>query len=152
MNERMLPTVVIRPARPADRESIDRLLVAAKLPLAGVADPVAEFLVASTSDGLVGTVGVECYPPFGLLRSVAVDESQRGRGLGALLVARAIQRARLREIATLYLLTTSAADYFPRFGFRTVARAELPAELLASEELKGAYPETAVCMELPIAN
>lgn len=150
MNERTLPTVVVRPARDSDRDAIERLLVAANLPLAGVAEHLGEFLVATGSAGIVGAAAVEGHGPYGLLRSVAVDESQRGRGLGGLLIARAIQRARGRGASALYLLTTTAAGYFSRFGFRAVPRTGLPAELSASEELRGACPDSAVCMELAL--
>ena len=152
MSENTLPTVAVRAARAADRAAIERLLGAAGLPLAGVADHLGEFLVAITSAGIVGTVAVESYPPSGLLRSVAVDASQRGRGLGALMTLRAIERARSRGLAALYLLTTTASEYFSRFGFRAVPKAALPPEVGASEELKGACPDTAVCMELRLSN
>jgi len=151
VSESTLPTVTVRPARPTDREAIERLLAAADLPLAGVAEHLGEFLVAVSSGGIVGTAAVEPWPPSGLLRSVAIHPSQRGRGLGALLTARAIERARSRGLTALYLLTTTAADWFPRFGFRSVPRARLPAELEGSAELRGACPDSAVCMELPLA-
>jgi amino-acid N-acetyltransferase len=141
-------TVVIRPARPTDLAGVQKLLGEAGLPLAGVPDHLGRYLIAATAGGIVGTVGVEAYPPVALLRSAAVSDTQRGRGIGALLVTRAVERARGEGLCALYLLTTTAADWFPRYGFRRVERAALPAELNASEELKGACPETAVCMEL----
>ncbi len=148
MSEKSLPTVIFRRARPADREAIERLLAASGLPLAGVPEHLGDFLLAATAGGIVATAAVEPYPPVGLLRSVAVDPAQRGRGLGALLTARAVERARRSGLTALYLLTTTAPDYFPRFGFRAVPRPSLPAALGASEELRGACPEGAVCMEL----
>jgi amino-acid N-acetyltransferase len=143
-----LPTLVIRGARPADRAAVERLLVAANLPLAGVAEHFDEFLVAAAAEGVVGAIAIERYRPYGLLRSVVVDDRWRGRGLGALLVSKALARAREDGLAALYLLTTTAADWFPRFGFKTLAREALPEPLRASEELRGACPETAVCLEL----
>ncbi|MCI0572486.1 MAG: hypothetical protein L0Y66_17160 [Myxococcaceae bacterium] len=47
----------------------------------------------------------------------------------------------------LYLLTTTAAESFPRFGFTHVDRSSLPPELHASEELRGACPASAVVMK-----
>jgi len=145
-----LPTLVIRGARPADRAAVERLLAAARLPLAGVAEHFDEFLVAAASEGIVGAIAIERYPPFGLLRSAAVDERWRARGLGALLVAKALARAREDGLAALYLLTTTAADWFPRFGFRACAREALPEALRASEELRGACPDSATCLVLPL--
>jgi amino-acid N-acetyltransferase len=147
MDSSIRTTVVVRPARPADLSAVESLLEAAKLPRAGLAEHFPNFLVAVTADGIVGVVGLELHPPFGLLRSLAVSDAQRGRGLGSLLVARAVARARLKELRAIYLLTTTADRWFPRHGFRPIARAALPVELEASEELGGACPDTAVCME-----
>lgn len=144
------PTVMIRPARPEDRGAIEQLLADAGLPLAGVAEHLAEFSVARAAEGIVATAAIESWPPYGLLRSVAVAPSQRGRGLGGLLTARAIEAARARGLRALYLLTTTAERFFPRFGFRVVPRDELPDELGGSEELRGACPETAVVMALEL--
>ena len=48
----------------------------------------------------------------------------------------------LREV---FLLTTSAADYFPRFGFVRLNRREVPSDIQASA-LFQACPRTAVAM------
>jgi amino-acid N-acetyltransferase len=144
-------TVVIRPARPADRAAIEALLSTAQLPLAGVGDHLSHYLVAVTAGGIVGAVGVEHHAPYGLLRSAVVSDTQRGRGIGAVLVIRAIERARAGGLRALYLLTTTASDWFPRHGFVRVSRESLPKELEASEELRGACPDTAICMELRLA-
>src|SRR5262245_14767027 len=49
------------------------------------------------------------------------------------------------------LLTTSAAEYFPRFGFRTGERNQVPAELQACVEFASACPATATVMHLSLA-
>ena len=55
--------------------------------------------------------------------------------------------ARERGIHTLFLLTTTAAPYFERFGFRRTTRDAIPSDVRASAELQGACPESAVVME-----
>ncbi len=73
-------------------------------------------------------------------------EDAAGRGIGRMLVRAALARAGgLRE---LYLLTMTAAGYFPRFGFETVGREVLPTALSASEELRCACPASAIAMRL----
>lgn len=151
MPDRTLPTVIVRRARGEDRAAVERLLTAAGLPLDGLADHFGSFLVAVTGAGVVGTIGMEYYVPFGLLRSAAVDQAARGRGIGALLTARALEDARARGVRTVYLLTTTAASFFGRIGFRKIARAGVPAELGASTELRGACPDTATVMMLELA-
>jgi amino-acid N-acetyltransferase len=150
MPGRPLPTVVVRRARADNRAAVERLLAAAELPLDGLADHFGGFLVAVTSAGVVGTIGIEYYPPYGLLRSAVVDPGARGRGVGALLTARVLEDARARGVHTVYLLTTTAASFFARVGFRRIPRAEVPAELGASAELRGACPETATVMMLEL--
>ena len=116
-----------------------------------MAEHLPDFLLAVTQGGIVAAAGLERYGRSALRRSVVVSDDQRGRGLGPLLVSRAIDRAKAGGDESVYLLTTTAADWFPRFGFARVERAALPPELDASEELRGACPDTAVCMVLSLA-
>jgi N-acetylglutamate synthase-like GNAT family acetyltransferase len=105
------------------------------------------FLVARDGRGLLfGCIGLETYGKVGLLRSLAVESARRGEGVGNGLVEELFASARSRGIETLYLLTTTAERYFPRFGFEVIPRAEADVKLAASEELRGACPATAVLM------
>jgi amino-acid N-acetyltransferase len=151
MANRTLPTVILRRARPEDLGAVERLLRDAELPLAGVAEHLGGFRVAVSAGGVVGAVGIERYDPFGLLRSAVVERESRGRGLGTLLTTRALEDARTLGLRAVYLLTTTAADYFTRFGFRRIPRAEVAPELWKSAELQGACPETAILMVLDLA-
>jgi amino-acid N-acetyltransferase len=49
-------------------------------------------------------------------------------------------------VTAIYLLTTTAADFFPRFGFRKIDRKEMDPALERSTELRGACPASAVAM------
>ncbi|MBZ4329677.1 arsenic resistance N-acetyltransferase ArsN2 [Corallococcus coralloides] len=140
----MMPT--LRPARPADLGAVEALLAGADLPRQGVADHLPYFLVAESEGTLVAAAGLELYGTCALLRSVVVNENQKGKGVGAELVQRLVERAGADGLEALFLLTTTAADYFPRFGFVRIDRAALPPELHASEELRGACPASAVVM------
>lgn len=141
----------IRPATAADAAAIAALLQAAALPLAGFEGHLAHFLVAYGQQGLAGCIGLEWHGPHALLRSAAVAAPWRGLGLGQALTAAALAAARAGGATGVYLLTATAADFFARFGFRPVARAELPAALGASPELQGACPGSAAAMALPLA-
>ena len=50
----------------------------------------------------------------------------------------------------MYLLTTTAEDYFPRFGFEVIDRSEADERLKESAEFRGACPDSAVCMRLSL--
>ena len=140
------PSPGIRAATAGDWPAIERLLQDRGLPLEGAREHLDDFLVAQEGPTVVGAIGLERYGANGLLRSLSVSEAAAGRGIGTSLVEALLHRARLVGIDEVYLLTTTAADYFPRFGFERVAGAALPGALSASQELRGACPASAVAM------
>lgn len=134
----------------SDLPAIERLLTANKLPLVGVREGVHEFLVAEHDGSVVGVIGLEIYDDRGLLRSAAVDERERGTGVGAALVQRLIDDARERALSELVLLTTTAERWFPRFGFSRIERDATPEPIKRSAEFRGACPASATVMSLPL--
>ncbi|GIW01345.1 arsenic resistance N-acetyltransferase ArsN2 [Roseiflexus sp.] len=107
-------------------------------------------LVMRDGPTIIGCAAIECYGGAGLLRSVAVDATHRGRGVGEALVRAAIELAQRRGLHTLYLLTTSAADYFARFGFRAVSRDDVALAVRQSVEFNDVCPASAVVMQLDV--
>jgi amino-acid N-acetyltransferase len=144
----MSATATVRPARPDEAEAVAALVAAAGLPVDGL-DAAWLTLVTEDAGTLAGTATLECHGPPGapvyLLRSVAVREDLRGKGLGDALVraglAAADQDAGTR--ATVGLLTDTAGGYYGRFGFTAVSRDRLPPALSASPELTTLCPATA---------
>jgi amino-acid N-acetyltransferase len=112
----------IEPATATDVTAVLALLDAAGLPHEGAAEALAMGVVARDGEGVLGAAAVEPYGEAGLLRSVVVAEPLRGTGLGRALVAAAEALARERGIRDLYLLTETAADWFPRLGYEVVER------------------------------
>jgi amino-acid N-acetyltransferase len=139
-------TEILRRADAHDADALVALVGDAGLPLDGVADGIAEFFVAERDSRLVGCCGLEDHGDDALLRSVAVVDEVRGRGVGARLVALALSTANERGLRSVTLLTTTAADYFTRFGFRAVDRDEVPERVRASDEFRSVCPSTAVAM------
>lgn len=141
----------IRSATAGDLPQIERLLTSSALPMAGVRESLQDFLVAEHDGVIVGVVGLEvCCARYALLRSTAVDPAWRGRGLGRVLVERAIADAESRGIHALWLLTTTAERYFPSFGFVPARREDAPVEVRASVEFTSACPASAAVMTLPL--
>ena len=136
----------ISPATPADLPAILALLAASKLPRAGIEAHVASTLVARQEPGVVGTAALELYGGAALLRSVAVATERRGQGLGAALTAAALDLARRRGVRTVYLLTETAGQFFPRFGFTAITRAQVEPAVLESPEFSTACPKSALVM------
>ena len=146
-----MSTITFRAAQPADWPAIANLLAAAHLPLDGAQDRLAEFMLAVRAEELIGTAALEKYGDYGLLRSVAVIASEHGRGLGAALTQHLIDRARRDQLLGLVLLTETAADYFPRFGFTRINRADVPLPIQESIEFKSACPQSAIAMQLDLS-
>jgi amino-acid N-acetyltransferase len=59
----------------------------------------------------------------------------------------ALAAARHRGIGDVYLLTTTAGGFFPRFGFSPLERASVPDSVRQSLEFRGACPGTALVMK-----
>jgi amino-acid N-acetyltransferase len=136
----------VRTAAPADLAAVEALLTASGLPLDGVKDALATFVVAEQGADLVGVAGLEVCCDNALLRSVAVRPEWRSHGIGRALVTRVISDAESRGIHALYLLTTTADGYFPSFGFRTIARDDVPADVRETAEFREACPASATVM------
>ncbi|MCL4515095.1 MAG: arsinothricin resistance N-acetyltransferase ArsN1 [Firmicutes bacterium] len=137
-----------RSTTPADWPKIADLLAAAHLPLEGAENHLSGFLLAFRNDSLAGCAAFERYGPTALLRSVAVTRVELGTGLGQELVRRLLDQAYADGLKNVVLLTTTAARFFKRFGFRTISRAEVPTEALVSTEFQGACPASAIAMML----
>ncbi|MEP7326864.1 MAG: arsenic resistance N-acetyltransferase ArsN2 [Gemmatimonadota bacterium] len=145
-------TATIRQAAAGDHRGLLSLLTEAGLPVEGVPESLEGFLVAETADGtIVGAAGIETHGHQGLLRSVVVSPALRGTGLGQALTEHALARARNSGLIDLYLLTTTAERFFPRFGFEPISRDRIRGAVLASAEFQGACPSTAVIMHCTLA-
>ncbi len=143
--------ISVRGARPDDVEAVLQLLTAARLPHDGVAEQFGPGYAVAESDGaIVGAEGVEQYEDAGLLRSAVVLDTWRGHGVGEMLTRDRLAWARAAGISELWLLTTTAADYFPRFGFARANRADAPDAVQASREFAEACPASAVAMRLSL--
>ena len=141
----------VETARPADAADVLRLLDQNHLPLDGFESHIATTVVARHNGRIVGSAALEIYPDGALLRSVAVAPELQGHGLGRELTEAAIRLARDLHVPAIYLLTTTAERYFPKFGFERVDRAAVPAEIAETTEFKSACPASAVAMARPLA-
>jgi amino-acid N-acetyltransferase len=133
-------------ARPEEAEAVLRLLERHHLPVDGLTGSPGTILVARENGQIVGSAALEIYADGALLRSVAVAPEAQGRGLGQQLTAAAIRMAERLNVRALFLLTTTAERFFPRFGFEPIAREEVPATVQASIEFVSACPSSATVM------
>ena len=136
----------IEPAQPTDLAAILDLLQSHRLPRAQVERHLDTAIVAREGGRVAGCAVLEPYGTAGLLRSVAVAQSQRGLGVGIRLTEAAVALAQAQGIKALYLLTETAAGFFPRFGFRPVTRDEVAPAVRQSIEFTRACPASALAM------
>lgn len=129
----------VRKARPADAVQIKAIIDEAAqtsevLPrsLSELYDQVRDFWVVEEEDGgLLGCAALHVvWEDLAEVKSVAVREEARGRGLGTRLVERCIEEARSLGLPRLFVLTAIPV-YFARFGFVQVDKATLPHKIWA---------------------
>jgi len=135
-----------------DVPAIVELLHANSLPYGDIDGHINNFLVANKYDILIGVIGLEVKGDTALLRSFAVSKSERSKGIGLVLLNKIISLSLLNNIKTLYLLTTTAEEYFSNYGFIKVKRETVPEGIKNTKEFKSICPDSAVCMMRKIEN
>ena len=137
-------------ASAADEDQVKQILNASGLEHRDIsASRLQHFLKAQDKKAstLTGVVGLELKGNVGLLRSLAVAETFRRRGLATQLVSKIEAYARSKKIDTLYLLTLTAEDFFSARGYHKTDRKSAPAALQETTEFKSLCPQSAVCMK-----
>ncbi len=139
-----------RTATTNDLPAAVALLRQRELPVDGFGDLLranpAHVLIAELNGVVVGSAALDVHGPDALLRSVAVARDLATLGVGTRLVTDVLAAARQSGISAVYLLTTTAAEWFPRFGFAVIDRSEVPPALAATVEFTKACPSSATVM------
>lgn len=133
--------VDIRPARPADVEALSRFIepfVSQGRLLPRTRDELADLIqtgfVAADRGTIVGFAALEIYSPkFAELRSLAVEPTHQGQGIGRRLVEACLDLARRRRVFEVMVIT-SADDFFRRCGFDFTLPGEKKALFLQTRE------------------
>ena len=138
--------IAIEKATLDDTEAIAALLEELHLPLDGLRDHADTTFVARRGTRVVGSAALEVYADGALLRSVAVLPDLQSAGVGRALTDTALRAARDLGLPAVYLLTTTAERYFPKFGFERITRADVPASVQTSVDFTSACPASAAVM------
>ncbi len=136
----------LRPARFDDAAQVRALLSSFGLPSEDIGPHLDHFWLAEKNGALAGTVGLEVLHDSALLRSLAVSPSFRNQGIGSLLCDRVESYARSNGVLRLYLLTTTAEEFFKKRGYGLIQRDEVPKALSSTREFSSLCPDTAICM------
>lgn len=125
--------MTLRKARMSDIPGILRLIngYAAQglmLPRNGfeLAENIRDFTVAAAADAVHGCAALHFYgPTMAEVRSLAVDETLKGAGIGRLLMEALETEARGFDLDLLFAFTY-VPKFFTRLGYRQVDRSALP--------------------------
>ncbi|WP_019991183.1 arsenic resistance N-acetyltransferase ArsN2 [Rudanella lutea] len=139
-------------ARLQDRAEIAALLEEVRLIADDLPEHLSGFVLAREGDQLVGVAGLESFGEVALLRSVAVKPTHRGRQIAEHLLEQLLEMAQSQSIAQLYLITTTAEDYFAGHGFSSINRQSVPLAVQQSAQFSSLCPASAAVMHrsLPI--
>ena len=127
--------------------SAKALLEAADLPTADLTEQHCEhFFYLGSDESPSGLVGLEIYGEVALLRSLVVAPGVRRAGAGSALVSHAEQTARSAGVRVIYLLTTTAEEFFAKRGYRRAIRDAAPPAIRATREFAGICPASSAFM------
>ena len=140
-------TAIIRRARPDDIPHITPILTTTNLGAEELDLHIENFFVAVDGEQIIGTIGLELYGSRALLRSAALLPTHQHHGIGTNLLAAAEEFAKIHQVSEIFLLTTTASDYFKRHGYTTVRREEIRGSILGSAQFRYACPATATAMQ-----
>ncbi|RNC79341.1 MAG: GNAT family N-acetyltransferase [Balneola sp.] len=133
-----------------DLKSIKQLLKQNNLPFEDVGVSEIRFLTIKRDQEIIACGGLEFFEEIALLRSVSVREGYKNEGLGSKLTQMLMDEAERMGAKTVYLLTTTALEYFKRKGFVVVTREEAPVEIQTSVEFSKLCPDSAALMRKKI--
>ena len=89
-------------------------------------DPGKQRFVVEEGNEVVATVAVEYDYNDALLRSLSVSKEKRNSGIGAEIVKFIEDYVKKQGVRNIYLLTTTAADFFSKKGYKIIDRNTVP--------------------------
>lgn len=143
--------LTLQQAEESDGPYIESLLQQHGLPTADIQEKLAQFFVGYAGDERVCVGGLEVHGQAGLLRSVVVEQSAQGEGFGTALCEELEATAREEGVEALYLLTTTAAEFFAARGYARIDRETAPEPIRQTTEFADLCPSTATCLRTSLA-
>ena len=132
------------PLRAGERAALKAALGKAKLPAEDIEAPGLLFWRFETRDEVpVGFGGLEVHGEDGLMRSLVTLPPVRNRGVGTAMVAALEFEARLHGCRSLWLITTTAADFFQRLGYARCECALVPPAIRDTAQFSTLCPANA---------
>jgi amino-acid N-acetyltransferase len=140
--------IAFKKTSPENFSKVLVLLSLANLPIRDIDENVELFSLEMD----LGTAGLEIFGRIGLLRSLSVLESQKGKGYELLIVQKLESYVKTKNIKALYLLTSTAKDFFEtKCKYELIERINVPIEIQNSQQFVSICPSSAVIMKKDIA-
>ena len=136
------------PIQPSpSRIGASTLLLTESLPVSDLTDAhMHHFYFCGEPSAPTALVGFELCGTDALLRSLVVSREQRSRGIGRRLVSHAESEARALGVTAMYLLTTTAGNFFSGLGYAPAERELAPEAIRATREFSGICPASSQFM------
>lgn len=119
--------------------------------LSEIYENIRDYFVVREGDEVVGCGALHiCWGDLAEIKSVAVSEEWRHRGIGRALVKSCIEEAKAMDLPVVFCLTYEIA-FFAQFGFQKTEPAELPRKIWGECLRCPKYPdcdETAMILKL----
>ena len=116
------------------------------LPIEDISSSTKLFSITKDNE-IAGTIGIEFHNQVALLRSLAVTETYRSKGIGGKLVEYIEKFAKQNAVKELILLTTTASGYFRKKAYQIIERNNVPEEIKKSSEFSSTCPSSAILMK-----
>jgi amino-acid N-acetyltransferase len=130
----------------AERQSAITMLQTHNLPTADIDEEKLLYLLLN-GEKILGTAGLEIFDDCALLRSVSVAKDEQGKGYGKIINDEVEKFAKDSGINCMYLLTTTAKDFFDRQGYCVIKREHTPEAIKQTAEFSSLCPSSAVVMK-----
>jgi len=142
----MRTNLKLRRATIKDVPLIENLLRENQLPHQDISEKLSDLLIGSVKGQTIGIGGLEVYQDSGLLRSLAIERHYRGKGYGKVFTTTLLEFAKSRGVKQVYLLTTTAANFFTQLGFEKVDRSTVPSSIQNTSQFTYLCPASAICL------
>ena len=143
----MTRSLVALPLAVWERDGLKAALTKAGLPADDIFTPGPQFWRFSTDDDVpAGFGGIEVHGADALIRSVVTLPPLRGRGVGQGIVRALEAEAIVMKCAAVWLLTTTAREFFGKLGYAAIDRADVPGAIRATAQFSSLCPDSATVM------
>ena len=143
----MAAPLIALPLAVWERDGLKAALTRAGLPADDILAPGLQFWRFSTQDDVpAGFGGIEVHGADALMRSVVTLPPLRARGIGQAIVQALEAEAVVMKCRAVWLLTTTAREFFDRLGYAAVDRADVPGPIRATAQFSSLCPDSATVM------